>query len=49
VNPDGSDGGYQKERRVYGREDEPCPRCRTLIQRVVIATRSSHFCGRCQD
>ena len=49
VNPDGSDGGYQNERRVYGREDEPCPRCRTPIQRVVIAARSSHFCPNCQD
>jgi formamidopyrimidine-DNA glycosylase len=48
VNPDGSDGGYQNERRVYGREDEPCPRCRTSIVRVVIATRSSHFCPACQ-
>ncbi len=48
VNPDGSDGGYQNERRVYGREDEPCPRCRTPIARVVIATRSSHFCPACQ-
>jgi formamidopyrimidine-DNA glycosylase len=48
VNPDGSDGGYQNERRVYGREGEPCPRCRTPIRRVVIATRSSHFCPSCQ-
>jgi formamidopyrimidine-DNA glycosylase len=49
VNPDGSDGGYQNERRVYGREGEPCPRCRKPIQRVVIAARSSHFCPSCQD
>jgi formamidopyrimidine-DNA glycosylase len=49
VNPDGSDGGYQNERRVYGREDEPCPRCRAPIQRIVIAARSSHFCSNCQD
>ena len=48
VNPDGSDGGYQNERRVYGREDEPCPRCKSPIRRVVIATRSSHFCVACQ-
>ncbi len=48
VNPDGSDGGYQNERRVYGREDEPCPRCSTPIRRVVIAQRSSHFCPACQ-
>ena len=48
VNPDGSDGGYQNERRVYGREGEPCPRCATPIRRVVIAQRSSCFCPRCQ-
>jgi formamidopyrimidine-DNA glycosylase len=48
VNPDGSDGGYQNERRVYGREDEPCPSCKTPIVRVVIAARSSHFCSTCQ-
>jgi formamidopyrimidine-DNA glycosylase len=48
VNPDGSDGGYQNERRVYGRENQPCPRCRTPIRRVVIAQRSSHFCPSCQ-
>jgi formamidopyrimidine-DNA glycosylase len=48
VTPDGSDGGYQNERRVYGREDEPCPSCRAPIVRVVIAQRSSHFCPICQ-
>jgi formamidopyrimidine-DNA glycosylase len=48
VNPDGSDGGYQHERRVYGREDEPCPTCATPIRRFVIAQRSSHFCPSCQ-
>ena len=48
VNPDGSDGGYQNERRVYGREDEPCPTCGTPIRRFVIAQRSSHFCPACQ-
>jgi len=48
VNPDGSDGGYQRERRVYGREGEPCPRCKTPIVRTVIAQRSSHYCPSCQ-
>ena len=50
VRPDGSDGGYQDERRVYAREGEPCLRCgkASRIKRVVIATRSSFFCPRCQ-
>jgi formamidopyrimidine-DNA glycosylase len=48
VQPDGSDGRYQDERRAYGRTGEPCGRCRTPIRRLVIAGRSTHFCPRCQ-
>jgi formamidopyrimidine-DNA glycosylase len=48
VNPDGSDGDYQTERKVYAREGEPCPRCRTTIRRTVIGQRSSHYCPGCQ-
>jgi len=48
VQPDGSDGQYQRERKVYAREGEPCPRCGAAIKRVVIATRSAHFCAGCQ-
>jgi formamidopyrimidine-DNA glycosylase len=48
VRPDGSDGGYQNERRVYARENEPCVRCKTPIRRVVIGQRSAHYCPQCQ-
>lgn len=48
VSPDGSDGGYQKERKVYARKGEPCLVCETSIRRVVIATRSTHYCPECQ-
>jgi formamidopyrimidine-DNA glycosylase len=48
VTPDGSDGGYQNERRVYGLEGAPCPRCGTPIKRIVLGQRSSHFCPKCQ-
>ncbi len=46
--PDGSDGAYQDERRVYARTGEPCPRCDTPVRRIVIGQRSAHFCPRCQ-
>ena len=49
VAPDGSDGGYQDERRVYGRKGEPCLECGAAIKRRVIAQRSSHYCARCQS
>ena len=48
VRPDGSDGEYQNERKVYAREGEPCPRCRTPIERIVLGQRSAHFCPQCQ-
>jgi formamidopyrimidine-DNA glycosylase len=35
--------------RVYGREGEPCPRCRNgVLRRIVQAQRSTFFCARCQ-
>jgi len=48
VAPDGSDGAYQDERRVYAREGLPCLACGTPIKRRVIAQRSSHYCPQCQ-
>ena len=48
VNAEGEEGFFQLEHRVYGREAEPCPVCKTLIKRVVIAGRSSHYCPKCQ-
>ncbi len=48
VQPDGSDGAYQDERRVYARDGEPCRTCGAIIRRVVIGQRSSCFCPACQ-
>jgi formamidopyrimidine-DNA glycosylase len=48
VDPDGEEGFFQLEHRVYGREGEPCLVCRTPIKRIVIAGRSSHYCPNCQ-
>jgi formamidopyrimidine-DNA glycosylase len=49
VQPDGNSGAYQDERRVYGREGEPCPNCGARIRRIVIGQRSAHYCPRCQS
>ena len=46
--PDGSDGSMQNEFRVYGRRDEPCDRCGTLIARTQVAGRTTWFCPTCQ-
>ena len=46
--PDGSGGSMQNEFRVYGRRDEPCDRCGTLITRTHVAGRTTWFCPTCQ-
>jgi formamidopyrimidine-DNA glycosylase len=48
VGGSGLKGGYQNAFRVYGRNDQPCPRCRTAIVRIRLAGRSTHFCPTCQ-
>lgn len=47
-NVNGESGYFSRSLKVYGREGEPCPRCRNEIRRIAFANRSSHFCPRCQ-
>jgi formamidopyrimidine-DNA glycosylase len=44
----GEAGEYSTRLKVYGREGEPCPRCGTPIQRIVLSNRSAFFCPKCQ-
>jgi formamidopyrimidine-DNA glycosylase len=48
VDIEGRPGNFHQRLRVYQKTGEPCPRCRTLIRRIVVAGRSSHFCPHCQ-
>jgi formamidopyrimidine-DNA glycosylase len=34
--------------RIYGRAGEPCPRCRTVMKRIVLGGRGTTFCPACQ-
>jgi formamidopyrimidine-DNA glycosylase len=49
LDANGEPGEYQQHHRAYGREGKRCYRCRTAIQRVIVAGRSSHFCPKCQQ
>ncbi len=44
----GEKGYFDKERKVYRRAGEKCSRCGTIIKRIKLASRSAHFCPRCQ-
>jgi formamidopyrimidine-DNA glycosylase len=34
--------------RIYGREGSPCIKCKSAVQAVVQAQRTTHFCAKCQ-
>jgi len=45
---DGSEGTFQVELSVYGRDGGACLRCPGTIRRIVQAGRSTFYCVRCQ-
>lgn len=46
--PDGTSGQMQTELQAYGRVGEQCNRCGHPIERLIIGSRSTHFCPNCQ-
>jgi len=42
-------GQFQNYFRVYDREGQPCPRCGTEIQKIIIGQRGTHICPHCQS
>lgn len=48
VDGTGRKGDYQNRLSVYGRKDQPCPRCGETIKSLKISGRTSYFCPRCQ-
>jgi formamidopyrimidine-DNA glycosylase len=48
VGADGEPGANAERLAVYRRTGEPCLRCGTVIQRIVVGQRSTHFCPHCQ-
>ncbi|SNT62775.1 DNA-(apurinic or apyrimidinic site) lyase [Streptosporangium subroseum] len=48
VNVNGESGYFDRSLAVYGRRDEPCPRCGAPIIRESFMNRSSYSCPRCQ-
>lgn len=46
--PSGTAGYYTVKLSVYGKEGEPCTKCKTPITRLVHSGRSTFFCKVCQ-
>ncbi len=41
-------GDFQNYFRVYNRASQPCLTCGTLVQRIIVGQRGTHFCPNCQ-
>lgn len=48
VNAEGKRGSYLDFARVFRRENQPCPRCGTIIVKSRVAGRGTHICPNCQ-
>ena len=46
--PHGAKGYYAVKLSVYGKEGEPCPKCKSPIARMIHSGRSTFFCKTCQ-
>jgi formamidopyrimidine-DNA glycosylase len=46
---DGKPGYFKQQLLAYGRTGLPCRRCRTKLQELRLAQRSSVFCPNCQQ
>jgi len=45
----GERGNNVAKLKVYGREGEPCARCKGPIRKIFFAGRGTHFCPKCQQ
>ncbi len=48
VDTGGETGNYTDFLKVFGKQNTPCPKCKTLIQKTRVAGRGTHFCPNCQ-
>jgi formamidopyrimidine-DNA glycosylase len=38
----------QDQLKVFRRTGQPCPRCKSSIERIIVGQRSTHICKSCQ-
>ncbi len=48
VDAQGQRGFFQLDHQVYRRTGGPCFRCGSRIRKIIVSSRSTHYCPRCQ-
>jgi formamidopyrimidine-DNA glycosylase len=49
VGGDGKPGYFAQQLQVYGRDEEPCHVCGTVIKQITQGQRSTYYCPKCQN
>lgn len=49
VDGKGEMGMFQQELYAYGQDGKPCHHCGTLIEKIKVAGRGTHYCPECQS
>src|SRR3989304_6588372 len=44
----GKEGFHAKNLKVFRQDADPCPRCGTVIKKIRVGGRGTHFCPQCQ-
>ncbi len=44
----GGRGNFTEYLQVFGKQNTPCPNCQTMIKKIRIAGRGTHYCPSCQ-
>ncbi len=45
---EGKKGNFSEQLQVFGRQEQACPRCDMIIEKIRVAQRGTHICPRCQ-
>mgnify|MGYP000641846483 CR=1 FL=1 len=45
---DNDSGNYKEKLKIFGKTDQPCPKCGSPIQKIKVTQRGTHFCPKCQ-
>ena len=48
VSAEGKRGNYLAFAQVFRKENQPCPRCGIVIEKIRVAGRGTHICPKCQ-
>ena len=48
ITVDQGKGDYLDHVRVFRRQGQPCPECGTVIEKIRVAGRGTHYCPKCQ-